>query len=87
VRGRLPELAHHRDDDAVIARGHAAGLRLHKFKRNADLPRVSRARRHAHDTRYPTLVGPVYAGSSRACAAWQNGASTVVRMPRRAVRQ
>ncbi|HEY2513896.1 MAG TPA: class I SAM-dependent methyltransferase [Polyangiaceae bacterium] len=41
VRGRLPEtraLA----DDAALARGAAAGLRLHKFKRNTELPRVRR---------------------------------------------
>jgi 2-polyprenyl-3-methyl-5-hydroxy-6-metoxy-1,4-benzoquinol methylase len=42
VRGRLPEVAPERDDGAVIARGLAAGLRLHKFKRNTDLPRVRR---------------------------------------------
>jgi SAM-dependent methyltransferase len=42
VRGRLPELADEADDGVVIARGLAAGLRLHKFKRNTDLPRVRR---------------------------------------------
>jgi len=42
VRGRLPELAGERDDSAAIARGLAAGLRLHKFKRNTELPRVHR---------------------------------------------
>jgi 2-polyprenyl-3-methyl-5-hydroxy-6-metoxy-1,4-benzoquinol methylase len=42
VRGRLPEHAHEHDDARVIARGLAAGLRLHKFKRNTDLPRVRR---------------------------------------------
>jgi SAM-dependent methyltransferase len=42
VRGRLPELADEADDGHVIVRGLAAGLRLHKFKRNADLPRVRR---------------------------------------------
>jgi ubiquinone/menaquinone biosynthesis C-methylase UbiE len=42
VRGRLPELAEERDDSAVLARGLAAGLRLHKFKRNTELPRVHR---------------------------------------------
>lgn len=41
VRGRLPELAATPDDDA-IRHGLAAGLRLHKFKRNAELPRVRR---------------------------------------------
>jgi 2-polyprenyl-3-methyl-5-hydroxy-6-metoxy-1,4-benzoquinol methylase len=38
----LPELAQEHDDGAVIARGLAAGLRLHKFKRNTNLPRVHR---------------------------------------------
>jgi 2-polyprenyl-3-methyl-5-hydroxy-6-metoxy-1,4-benzoquinol methylase len=42
VRGRLPELADEADDGNVIMRGLAAGLRLHKFKRNSDLPRVRR---------------------------------------------
>jgi hypothetical protein len=42
VRGRLPELAGLPDDGDAIARGLAAGLRLHKFKRNTELPRVSR---------------------------------------------
>ncbi len=42
VRGRMPELEHERDDGAVIARGLAAGLRLHKFKRSTELPRVQR---------------------------------------------
>jgi SAM-dependent methyltransferase len=43
VRGRLPELASVPDDLDVLRQGLAAGLRLHKFKRNADLPRVRRA--------------------------------------------
>lgn len=42
VRGRLLSLARERDDALVIARGLEAGLRLHKFKRNTDLPRVRR---------------------------------------------
>ena len=42
VRGRLPELADEGDDSTVLARGMAAGLRLHKFKRNTELPRVHR---------------------------------------------
>jgi SAM-dependent methyltransferase len=41
VRGRLPELGA-LDDAAAIARGLLAGLRLHKFKRNTELPRVRR---------------------------------------------
>ena len=42
VRGRLPELADEGNDSTVLARGMAAGLRLHKFKRNTELPRVHR---------------------------------------------
>ena len=42
VKGRLPETRVLRDDEAVLARGVAAGLRLHKFKRNQELPRVRR---------------------------------------------
>jgi ubiquinone/menaquinone biosynthesis C-methylase UbiE len=41
VRGRLPELTHLPDDE-LLAQGKAQGLRLHKFKRNTDLPRVKR---------------------------------------------
>lgn len=41
VRGRLPEVAALSDDD-LVRRGLAAGLRLHKFKRSAALPRVRR---------------------------------------------
>lgn len=39
-RGRLGEAA--LDDDAAVAAGQAAGLRLHRFKRTAGLPRVRR---------------------------------------------
>src|SRR5262245_24889664 len=45
VRGRLGDAAADAADagaDAVLARGRAAGLRLHKFKRNTELPRVRR---------------------------------------------
>jgi SAM-dependent methyltransferase len=42
VRGRLGGLVAGLEDDAVIARGLSAGLRLHKFKRNSELPRVRR---------------------------------------------
>lgn len=45
VRGRAPELARANDargDAAVFAAGIERGLKLHKFKRNADLPRVRR---------------------------------------------
>ncbi len=39
-RGRLGELPG--DDAAAVAAGEAAGLRLHRFKRTAELPRVRR---------------------------------------------
>ncbi|HEV2861509.1 MAG TPA: class I SAM-dependent methyltransferase [Pyrinomonadaceae bacterium] len=43
VRGRLGETrARGLSDAELIAAGLAAGLRLHKFKRNAELPRVRR---------------------------------------------
>jgi len=43
VRGRQPQVAGGLTDDAAVFRaGLAHGLRLHKFKRNADLPRVRR---------------------------------------------
>ncbi len=38
-RGRLPALVDH-DDAAAVQAGLAAGLRLHKFKRGTELPRV-----------------------------------------------
>ena len=40
ARGALDRLA--LDDDAAIAEGLAAGLRLHRFKRSVELPRVKR---------------------------------------------
>ncbi len=44
VRGRLPKVAEDDeaaiDDAAAVAQGRAAGLRLARFKRNAELPRV-----------------------------------------------
>ncbi len=40
VRGKLSRLEPQLADDDVIAEGLAAGLRLHKFKRNTELPRV-----------------------------------------------
>ena len=40
VRGRLGGTAAHLAPEELIAEGLAAGLRLHKFKRNAELPRV-----------------------------------------------
>lgn len=40
VRGRLGRDAAERSPEELIAAGLASGLRLHKFKRNAELPRV-----------------------------------------------
>jgi ubiquinone/menaquinone biosynthesis C-methylase UbiE len=40
VRGKLSRFEPHLADDDLIASGLAAGLRLHKFKRNTELPRV-----------------------------------------------
>ena len=40
VRGRLSGLAPDLSDEELIAAGLARGLRLHKFKRNTELPRV-----------------------------------------------
>ena len=40
VRGRLGGLAPGLSDEELVAAGLAGGLRLHKFKRNAELPRV-----------------------------------------------
>jgi SAM-dependent methyltransferase len=42
VRGRLGPVAAGLAPDELVAAGRAAGLRLHKFKRNAELPRVRR---------------------------------------------
>lgn len=42
VRGKLPEVDRSLDDAATMRAGLAQGLRLHKFKRNDDLPRVRR---------------------------------------------
>jgi ubiquinone/menaquinone biosynthesis C-methylase UbiE len=41
VRGRLPDVGHASPDE-LFRRGVATGLRLHKFKRSAELPRVRR---------------------------------------------
>lgn len=40
VRGKLDDLAPRLSPEGTIAAGLARGLRLHKFKRNAELPRV-----------------------------------------------
>ena len=40
VRGKLGRLAPQLAEEELIAAGLASGLRLHKFKRNAELPRV-----------------------------------------------
>ena len=43
VRGKLGRAAPPLPTEGLIAAGLAAGLRLHKFKRNAELPRVRKA--------------------------------------------
>jgi len=40
IRGRLPDLPAHASLERLIELGDAAGLRMHKFKRNIELPRV-----------------------------------------------
>jgi len=40
VRGLLPDLEPGLSDAALISRGRAAGLKLHRFKRSMELPRV-----------------------------------------------
>jgi hypothetical protein len=67
ARGRLPEVAHLRDDAEVIARGLAAGLRLHKFKRNTDLPRVQRVIGALHGIAPESLLD---VGSGRGTFLW-----------------
>lgn len=42
ARGRLDDLAHAEDDAHAFEEGKRRGLRMHKFKRNAELPRVRR---------------------------------------------
>lgn len=42
LRGSCPDLAL-ATDDALLEAGEARGLRLHRFKRNSELPRVRRA--------------------------------------------
>ena len=40
VRGKLPEAASDLDDEKLLELGRAAGLKLHRFKRTIELPRV-----------------------------------------------
>ncbi len=40
VRGTLPDTGHCRNAEEVLALGRAAGLKLHRFKRTMELPRV-----------------------------------------------
>jgi ubiquinone/menaquinone biosynthesis C-methylase UbiE len=40
VRGSIPDAAGDRSDAETLARGRAAGLKLQRFKRTAELPRV-----------------------------------------------
>jgi ubiquinone/menaquinone biosynthesis C-methylase UbiE len=72
VRGRLPDLAavaerEGWDDPSVIARGVEAGLRLHKFKRQAELPRVRRVLGALHGLAPSSLLD---VGSGRGTFLW-----------------
>ncbi len=55
------------DDEEVIRRGAAAGIRLHKFKRNADLPRVRRVLGALHGLSPASLLD---IGSGRGTFLW-----------------
>lgn len=66
VRGRLPALAP-LAGEALVAEGRAAGLRLHKFKRNAALPRVRRALGMLHALAPASLLD---IGSGRGTFLW-----------------
>ncbi|MEZ6014959.1 MAG: class I SAM-dependent methyltransferase [Planctomycetota bacterium] len=66
VRGRLGAIEGERDAEAV-ARGHAAGLRLHRFKRNAELPRVRRVLGTLHGLAPTSLLD---VGSGRGTFLW-----------------
>jgi 2-polyprenyl-3-methyl-5-hydroxy-6-metoxy-1,4-benzoquinol methylase len=66
VRGRLPHLGA-RDDADAVREGLAAGLRLHKFKRNAELPRVRRVLGVVRGLAPETLVD---VGSGRGTFLW-----------------
>lgn len=67
VRGRLPELAGIKGDRDAIARGLSAGLRLHKFKRNTELPRVQRVLGTLRGIRPESLLD---VGSGRGTFLW-----------------
>ncbi|MGH9826226.1 MAG: class I SAM-dependent methyltransferase [Blastocatellia bacterium] len=66
MRGKLAEAADLSDEEAVEA-GRRAGLRLHKFKRNAELPRVRRALGILHSIAPSTLLD---VGSGRGTFLW-----------------
>ncbi|HLM55894.1 MAG TPA: methyltransferase domain-containing protein [Pyrinomonadaceae bacterium] len=68
VRGRLGEAAARGLSDAeLVAAGLAAGLRLHKFKRNAELPRVRRVLGILRGLQPATLLD---VGSGRGTFLW-----------------
>jgi ubiquinone/menaquinone biosynthesis C-methylase UbiE len=67
VRGRLGSLVAGLDDGATIARGLSAGLRLHKFKRNSELPRVRRVLGALHGITPESLLD---VGSGRGTFLW-----------------
>jgi 2-polyprenyl-3-methyl-5-hydroxy-6-metoxy-1,4-benzoquinol methylase len=64
VRGRLGERL---DGEAAIARGLEAGLKLHKFKRNAELPRVRKVIGVLRGLQAATLLD---VGSGRGTFLW-----------------
>jgi ubiquinone/menaquinone biosynthesis C-methylase UbiE len=66
VRGRLPHLPP-LSPEALIERGTAEGLRLHKFKRNAGLPRVRRVLGILHGLAPQSLLD---VGSGRGTFLW-----------------
>lgn len=66
VRGRLPELPPLPSTE-LVRRGAEAGLRLHKFKRNAGLPRVRRVLGVLHGLAPQSLLD---VGSGRGTFLW-----------------
>jgi 2-polyprenyl-3-methyl-5-hydroxy-6-metoxy-1,4-benzoquinol methylase len=68
VRGRLPELDDGTTDpEALLEKGKAAGLRLHKFKRTLELPRVRRVIGMLHGLQPANLLD---IGSGRGVFLW-----------------
>jgi hypothetical protein len=66
VRGRLPEISEE-DSGQLLERGKAAGLRLHKFKRTLELPRVRKVIGILHGIQARELLD---IGSGRGVFLW-----------------